>query len=73
VGKTISGVLVKESDRLPRLQLFLIFEDDTYFEIYSQTGDMSGASRLSFGGGADARRYLSSTHTIVLEEPQPEP
>ena len=35
LGKRICGAVVKEGDRLPRMQVFLIFDDDTYYEILS--------------------------------------
>jgi hypothetical protein len=72
VGKTISGVVVKEADRLPRSQIYLLFSDGTYFEIYSGSGDMSGAGGVDVGGIEEVRRYMSATHRIVIEEPAPE-
>jgi len=35
LGKTISGVIVKEGDETPRGQVFLLFADGTYYELYS--------------------------------------
>jgi hypothetical protein len=37
VGKTISGVIVKEGDETPRSQVFLLFTDGTYYELYSDS------------------------------------
>lgn len=69
VGRTIKGVVVKESDprlgHLPKTQVFLIFADDSYYELY---GEIRGAGGVDTGGIEDVRRYLSSTHHIVLEE-----
>ena len=36
VGKTIAGVIVREADSEPRRQVFLVFTDDTHFELYGQ-------------------------------------
>lgn len=72
VGKTISGVVVKEADRLPRTQIFLLFTDGTYFEIYSGSGDISGAGGIDVGGIDKVRQYMSATHRIVIEEPPSE-
>jgi|CXWL01.1.fsa_nt_gi hypothetical protein len=69
VGKTISGVVVKEADRLPRSQIYLLFSDGTYFEIYSGSGDMSGAGGVDVGGIEKVRQYMNATHRIVIEEP----
>ena len=68
VGKTISGVVVKEADRLPRMQVYLLFTDGTYFEIYSGSGDMSWASCLDVGSIERVREYMSPAHRIVMEE-----
>jgi len=35
IGKTIKGVVVAEGFRGPQSQLFLIFTDNTFYEIYS--------------------------------------
>ena len=72
VGKTISGVVVKEADRLPRMQVYLLFTDGTYFEIHSGSGDMCWASRLDVGGIERVREYMSPAHRIVMEELAPE-
>ena len=37
LGKRICGAVVKEGDRLPRMQVFLIFDDDTYYEVYTDS------------------------------------
>ena len=35
VGKTISGVYCRENERNPQWQIFLLFDDGVYFEIYA--------------------------------------
>lgn len=36
VGKTIAGVVVREAENEPRRQVFLVFTDDTHFELYGK-------------------------------------
>ncbi|MGE0594655.1 MAG: hypothetical protein AB7G23_08975 [Vicinamibacterales bacterium] len=67
VGKSIAGVVVKESDRPPRRQVFLVFSDGTYYELYSGSGDIKGAGGIDTGGLEAVRNYMSATHKIVLE------
>lgn len=57
VGRRIAGVVVANSPNFPRQQLFLAFDDGTYFEIW---GDhFSCASALDRGSAADAIAYGS--------------
>jgi|GEM_PF-2883450 len=37
VGKRIAGVVVAESERPPRQQVFLVFTDGTCFELYGES------------------------------------
>lgn len=36
VGKTILGVVVRESETEPNRQVFLVFTDETHFELYGR-------------------------------------
>jgi hypothetical protein len=55
VGKTIESVIVSESNKEgPHKQIFLVFTDGTYYEIY---GNMNGAAGIDPGGQAAALRY----------------
>ena len=36
VGKTIAGVVVRESETEPNRQVFLVFTDETHFELYGR-------------------------------------
>jgi len=36
VGKTIAGIVIREADTDPRRKVFLVFTDDTHFELYGQ-------------------------------------
>ena len=37
VGKTIAGFIVKEGKH-PKEQVYLVFDDDTYFEFFAASG-----------------------------------
>lgn len=36
VGKTIAGVVIREADSDPRRKVFLVFTDETHFELYGE-------------------------------------
>lgn len=67
LGKTISGVIIKKGERSsPSMQLFLLFDDNTYFEFWSW-GDYSGLSAaggLDRGGAEEVRRYMPNMEII---------
>jgi hypothetical protein len=69
LGKTITGVVVKRDQltRSPASQVFLVFSDNTYFEIYASTGDITSTSSLSRGGMPEVRRYMSENAEITLD------
>ena len=67
VGKTISGVVVKSSNRTPRIQVFLVFTDDTYYEFYCGSGDLTGAGAIDRGGLEAVRLYMAESHKIIQE------
>jgi hypothetical protein len=64
VGKTIAGVVVKESDGLPRRQVFLLLTDGTYFEFY---GVLYGISGVRNGSLEAVRKYLTPPMQTVME------
>ncbi len=49
LGKTISDVYCRVNEGSPPYQIFLIFDDDTYFEIYAY-GNLKGAGGIDIGG-----------------------
>jgi len=49
IGKTIKGVAIGEGQRGPQSQIFIIFTDNTFYEIYSEN-HISVASGLKQGG-----------------------
>jgi hypothetical protein len=55
VGKTIESVIISEDNtKGAQRQIFLVFTDGTYYEIY---GNLNGAGGLDSGGEAAALRY----------------
>lgn len=51
LGKTISGVIVKRNSQgNPSSQVFLLFDDDTHYELYADGADISGAGGVDAGG-----------------------
>jgi len=66
VGKTISGVIVKESEREPRSQVFLLFAGGTYYELYSGA-EIHGTGGPDPGGVAEVRAYLLDAARVVFE------
>lgn len=65
VGRRIKGVVVKERRREPHSQVFLIFDDGTYYEFYSSSM-INGTSDVSEGGVEQVRSYMPE-HTMILE------
>jgi len=57
VGKTIRSVVVGSSDREPSIQVFLVFEDGTYFEFWGSS--FNCASAVDPGGVAEASAYVT--------------
>ena len=57
LGKRICGAVVKEGDRMPRMQVFLIFDDDTYYELYTDS-TIYGAGGVDRGDLAHVRQYM---------------
>ena len=56
VGKQISGVVVATNARSPQQQLFLMFADGTYLEIWGSSFTCAGG--LDRGGSAEAIEYV---------------
>ena len=49
------------------MQLFLIFEDDTYFEIYSDS-QLSASKGVDKGGMETVRKYVGDNVELVFEQ-----
>ena len=54
-GKTISQVMIAEGPKRPRNQVFLLFTDGTFFEIYSDE-QIKGTS-IDTGGIDEAKTH----------------
>ena len=67
VGKRIKGVVVKEADSPPTCQVFLVFSDDTHYELYTPSGDIRGTGGVDEGGFEHVKKYMSSHSRIVFE------
>jgi hypothetical protein len=67
IGKTIRSVVFRSGyDSSPEAQLFLVFDDDTYFEFYGQ--EISCVRTLSDGdinNAIDYARKFSSKLLVV--------
>jgi hypothetical protein len=70
VGRRVSGIVVVESTQVPRRQVFLIFDDNTYFEFY---GDhFTGAGGIDKGGAVDAATYATKVMGAKIDVVYPE-
>ncbi len=65
VGKKITGVIVKEREaRNPLSQVYIIFSDDTYYELYCPNSTICGIGGVDKG----AERLKEGDGEIILEE-----
>ncbi|HEY9785227.1 MAG TPA: hypothetical protein V6D17_07485 [Candidatus Obscuribacterales bacterium] len=55
VGKRISRVIVAEGAAAPKYQLFLLFDDNTYFEMYADS-ELKFSGSTYEGGEAEVLR-----------------
>jgi hypothetical protein len=59
IGKTIRAVITAEGNsEPPRDQVYLIFDDDTYYEFYG--GDIAGTGGVDQGGSEYVLGYLEA-------------
>lgn len=63
IGKTIKGVVIKGQKagrRPPAMQLFLLFDDGTYYEFYtSSDGSINPTSGIVGGSLGSVLHYMS--------------
>ena len=64
LGKRICGAVVKEGD-CPRMQVFLIFDDGTHYEFYSDN-TINGIGGVYPGDIEHVRQYIPENE-IVFE------
>ena len=65
-GKTIRGVVITTGPDEPASQLFLVFEDGTYYEFYSAT-DIRPTGGVDPGDLDRARKYIGQRNEIAFE------
>ena len=71
VGKTIKGVFVKERHTgNPKSQVFFVFDDDTHYELYSDS-TIKGIGGIDSGGMDFLRSNTESNSEIILEHVEP--
>jgi hypothetical protein len=63
LGKRICGAVVKEGDRMPRMQVFLLFDDGTYYELYTDS-TIFGAGGVDQGDLEHVRRYMPEQRLV---------
>jgi hypothetical protein len=68
LGKTITGVIAKiaRNGLPPRSQVFLVFDDNTYYEFFSYA-EICGTSGARLGGMDAALAYMADDHDINFE------
>ncbi|MDH4227154.1 MAG: hypothetical protein OEV59_05310 [Deltaproteobacteria bacterium] len=66
VGKKISGIIAKAGERPPAKQVFLLFDDGTYFEFYGD--DINSTKSTSSGGVKEVREYMSTHDRKIIYE-----
>jgi hypothetical protein len=64
VGKRIDGIVVAKHDRTPKNQVFLIFNDGTYYELYGD--EINGCKSIDQGGSKEVRSYLKGRPGIDI-------
>ncbi len=65
IGKTIKSVIVTRNDRPPGNQVFLIFDDDTYFEFYGES--FTGAGGIDQGSVDEVSRYIEKSGAEITD------
>lgn len=65
VGRRVAGVVVKEGLH-PRSQVFLVFDNDTYYELYAEA-EIEGIKSLGAGGFDKVRTCSTPPNSISLE------
>ncbi len=67
VGKTISGVVVKRGES-PKEQVYLVFDDDTHFEVFNRDGCVSTRNHVDDGDVNTVRGFCHpDCHQIIFD------
>ena len=64
VGKRISGLVVARGPSAPRQQVFLVFDDGTYYELYGP--EFRGCKDVDRGKMPQIREYLRGRRDIQV-------
>lgn len=67
IGKTITGILVTDHVRVPQRQIFLVFSDNSYYELYSMSGDLCFTSGAHEGAMATVERIAAQMGGSVVK------
>jgi hypothetical protein len=70
LGKTITGIIVKEDvtgDGRPASQVFLLFSDNTYYELYTAYDEISFTGGVDPGGRKEVTHYIATKMRVVYE------
>ena len=60
VGKRIKGLVAKKQGESPRTQVFLLFDDNTYIELYGTvTGEIQWHRGCDQGGLKEVENYVA--------------
>lgn len=68
LGKKVVGVVVKKAkspETHPKEQIFLIFDDYTYYELYSPDFGFTGG--VYTGGRSSVLEYVSATYDVIYQ------
>jgi len=65
IGKTISDVVIANKDSEPKLEVFLVFSDGTYFEFWGNS--FTGAGGVNRGGLVEVSDYVKSMGARITE------
>lgn len=67
IGRTITAVTVKESEKEPRAQLYLTLDNGTHYEIWTAAANMGFASMARDGGQNAIRSHGREDAETVFE------
>ena len=72
IGRTIKAIVVSDlGRRAPEQCMLIVFEDDSYFELYGN--DMDISRTLGDGGVKHAVEYAGGNKGYVTQYPEPSP
>lgn len=70
VGKTITGVIIKQAKGArdtPQSQLYLLFDDNSYYEFYSFSGSISNTGGcLPNASFREVYKYMEEQFNVVF-------